>query len=516
MNIKSVIQSLIFVMAFTPVQIHADLKLASLFTDDMVIQRDVQANIWGLADPGEEVNVKASWGESSKTKAGADGKWFLKLQTPRAGGPHSIEFKAKNTISLNNVMSGDVWLCSGQSNMEWALRGTNGSSEKADYPQIRLFRVKTNPSPEVQSDVEASWATCTQKSARYFSGTAYFFGKTLHEELKVPIGLIQSAVGGTCIEAWTEKEQQLSDPMSVHRIKLGDKAIKEFDSDLAKKENQKLQSVYQETLASWEKGGKRGKRPRPPRLKTNPLYSTNYPGNLYNGMIKPLQPFSIKGAIWYQGEANSRPGQASDYHNDLKRLITTWRKDWGQGDFPFYFVQLPNFGERTTEPIQEHPWVTIREQFLKTAQSLNNTGMAITIDIGEAKNLHPRNKRYVGKRLAMVALGKTYNKKDQIWTGPLIKTCRFDGDKAIITFDTGNSPLAIRGEDELQGFAVQLKGGEILHANAEIKGNDTLVVSVPGAKEIEKVYYAWKANPEQANLINEAGLPASPFRYSRE
>ena len=233
-------------------------------------------------------------------------------------------------------------------------------------------------------------------------------------------------------------------------------------------------------------------------------------------MIKPLLPFSIKGAIWYQGEANSRPGQASDYHNDLKRLITTWRKDWGQGAFPFYFVQLPNFGERTKEPIQEHPWVTIREQFLKTAQSLENTGMAITIDIGEAKNLHPRNKRDVGKRLAMVALGKSYNKKGQVWTGPLIKTCRFDGEKAIITFDTGNSPLAIRGEGKIHGFAVQLKGGEVLHANAEIKGSDTLVVSAPGAKEIEKVYYAWKANPEQANLINEAGLPASPFRYRKK
>lgn len=325
--------------------------------------------------------------------------------------------------------------------------------------------------------------------------------------------MIQSAQGGTCIEAWTEKQLQLNDPISLHRIKIGDKAAASFDAVAAEKENKKLQNKWKSNLAEWEKNGKKGQRPRPPRLKTNPLYSTNYPGNLYNGMIKQLIPFAIKGVVWYQGEANSRPRQAEKYQQKLALLISSWRKDWGQGDFPFYFVQLPNLGAPTTEPVQEHPWATIRESFLKTAAIVPNTGMAITIDIGEEKNLHPRNKRDVGNRLARVALRKTYGKMDHAWSGPIYKSCKFEGPKAIITFENGNAPLTVRGGSKLSGFALTGANGKTVHATAEISGKDTVIAYSPAIEKAVKVYYAWKANPVDANLINKEGLPASPFRY---
>ncbi|MEI8247679.1 MAG: sialate O-acetylesterase [Lentisphaerota bacterium] len=495
----------------------ADVKLPAIFNSDMVIQRETAAPVWGWADPEEKVTVSGSWGEKADTVAGKDGRWQVKLDTPKAGGPFVITVQGKNKIELNNVLSGDVWICSGQSNMQmpvtlWSRDASLYEKEvnNANYPEIRLFTVKPVPSQTPLKDTAGKWAPCSPATVGAFSAAGYYFGRKLYQELKIPVGLINTSWGGTCIEAWTPLDKQLADPVVKNMKTNYDKNAATYTPEGAKKKYDEEKAAWQKQVEEWKAAGSKGAQPREPRLAPHPQQHQNYPGNLYNGMIVPIVPFAAKGAIWYQGESNA--GQAKNYRTQMERMITCWRDAWDQKDMPFYFVQLPNYLKAWTAPVEDGGWPVLREAFMKTAMEVPNTGMAITIDIGEENDIHPKNKQDVGDRLARVALYKTYGMKDTVWTGPIAKSCKFDDEKAIIQFENGGSPLAVKGE-KLQGFALVNDEGMTVRADAKITGEDTVEVTAPEVKKAAMVYYAWANNPTGVNLINKAGLPASPFRF---
>jgi sialate O-acetylesterase len=500
------------------VSVQAEVKLPAVLSSNMVIQRDMPAPFWGWADPGEAINLSGSWGASVQTVADADGRWMVKLPAPKAGGPFTITVQGQNKIVLTNILSGDVWICSGQSNMNMAVRGSINSAKEisdADYPNIRLFQVNNVTSQTSLDDTEGQWQSCSPETVGRFSATGYFFGRKLHRELNVPIGLVQSAWGGTPIVSWISADAQQQDPRYIASKKHYDNQARTYTPEKAKADYQLKLEQWEIDVAQWREDGSKGIKPyKPSRPLPHPLNDNpKYPGVLYNAMIHPVVPLGIKGAIWYQGEANAG-GFAAHYRVQLETLITSWRNAWGQGDFPFYFVQLPNYDSPWTQPVEDGGWPIIREVFMNVAKEVPNTAMAITIDIGDAKNIHPNNKQDVGDRLARLALYNNYGMKDIIWTGPIYKACRFEGNQAIITFETGNAPLAIKG-DQLKGFAIIDSQGTPFAADATIQGDDTVVVSSPEVTEALGVYYAWAINPVGANLMNEAGLPASPFRFGK-
>ncbi len=488
----------------------ADVRLASLFSDHMILQQQTSAPIWGWAAPGEEVAVSASWGASASATAGDDGKWMARLKTPAAGGPFAVTVKGNNTIELKDVLVGEVWLCSGQSNMGMTVSRSRNAAEEiaaAKYPKIRLLSVRLTTANEPQPECQVKpWAPCSPETVKNFTAAGYFFGRKLHKDLGVPVGLINSSWGGTCIEAWTPWESQKDDPIVQASKAWRDKRDATYDPDKAKAQYEKDRVAWRE----WIKGGKQGKQPRRPRRPVQPRKDHNYPSNLFNAMINPLVPFAIRGAIWYQGEANA--GRGKHYRVQMERKITAWRKLWGY-DFPYYFVQLPNFRAPWKKPVENGGWPDIRESFTNTAKEVPNTGMAITIDIGEANNIHPKDKQDVGDRLARLALHQTYGKTGFAWCGPIAKSCEFRGGKAIVKFDTGGAPLAVKDGGELFGFALTGQNGVPVRAQAVIEGPDTVVASAPEVKQAAMVHYAWANNPVGVNLINAGGLPASPFRF---
>ena len=495
--------------------LHADVKLPAIFGNEMVIQRETQAPIWGWAEPGEKVGIKTSWGASATTTANDDGKWSVRINTPEAGGPHIITVRGNNTIELSDVLAGEVWFASGQSNMQMtvadAWENAREIKNAKNYPTIRLFDIKRTPSNQPAEDVTGTWKTCSPDSVKHFSAAAYYFGKKLHRELDVPIGLILASWGATSIESWTERDAQLNDPVVKTIISHLDKADANYDEAKAQERHAMLVARYEKKLAEYTENGTQGRKPRMPAQPRRPNARQAYPGNLYNGMVRPVVPFAIRGVIWYQGESNTK--RAGHYEVSLQRLIKTWRKDWGQGDFPFYFVQLPNFRAPWKNPMEFDDWPVVRQAFLNTVKSTPNTGMAITIDVGHISNIHPGNKIAVGERLAAVALRKTYGQKDHAWTGPYIIGGKIEGDKAIITFENGNSPLAVRKGKKLIGFALADEHGDVVRAEATIQGENAVIVSSPKVKKPVSVLYAWANNPLGANLMNKAGLPASPFLY---
>jgi sialate O-acetylesterase len=455
----------------------ADVKPNALFMDNMVIQRDTQAPIWGKADPAEEVTVTSSWGESSKTTADKNGNWTLKLQTPTAGGPHDIIITGNNTLELKNVLSGDVWLCSGQSNMVWPVSKLGNSEENiklSNYPQIRSFMVDRQISLEELDDCGGAWTVCSPQTVKDFSATAYFIGRELYKNLNVPIGLLTSCYGGTCIEGWTPLSEQADDPYVQKKMPKTD-------------------------------AGKKGK--------ADPRLHRNYPSNLYNGMIHPLQPFAIKGAVWYQGENNANSGMSSaDYYRvQLARLATGWRQAWGQ-DFPFYAVQLPNFKSPQVDPVEGYnAWAMIRESFVHAANNTPDLFTCTMIDIG-GTGIHPKNKLDVGRRMASTILNKTYGKGTP--TTPFMKSFKIEGDKVFITFEYTGSGLVAKG-GKLKTFAIAGVDQKFVWAEAEIvnrDGADAVLVSSTEVKEPVSVRYAWATNPVECNLFSKEGFPASPFR----
>jgi sialate O-acetylesterase len=491
--------------------IRADVRLPAVISDHMVLQQDAAAPIWGWADNGEEVTITIA-GQSKSAKAGADGKWMIKLDNLTAGGPHELIVKGKNTLKVVDVLVGEVWLGSGQSNMAMTVsRSKDFEAEQAaaNLPNIRMFRESSGPAMEPQEGGNGKWEVCSADSIGSFSATAFFFGRELHKTLKLPVGLINSSVGGTPIEAWTSMSAQ-KDLAELKPL------FARWDNDTANYDPEKAKAAFEKQQAQWRIAAKQardaGKQPsRPPQAPVNPRKNSHHPAVLFNGKIAPLVPYAIRGVIWYQGESNANSNRAGgnpeNYGLQLRTLISDWRGRWGQGDFPFVWVQLPLFKKAQTEPVEETGWTTVREQMLKTLK-IPNTGMAVTLDLGEANDIHPKDKQGVGKRLAMWALAKVYNQKNIVASGPLPDGYEIDGEEVVLSFRYATG-LKAKGED-LKGFAIAGADQKWLPAKARIEG-DQVIVWHPDVRQPKAVRYAWADHPD-ANLVNGAGLPASPFR----
>lgn len=482
----------------------ADVKLPAVIGDNMVLQQGGKISIWGWADPGEEVMAGVSWHNMKwAVTADKDGEWSFKMNPPKAGGPYEMTISGKNVIEIKNIMVGEVWVCSGQSNMQWSVQSSaNAEQEIAEavYPKIRLFTVKRKVAETPQQDCEGSWTECSPETVPDFSAVAYFFGRELHKELNVPVGLIHTSWGGTPAEAWTRREVLEANPDCAPILKRYDDAVAKYPQAMEEYE-QKLAEWKQAVEKAKAEGKKPPRRPRAPFGPGNP----HAPAGLYNAMIAPLIPYGIQGAIWYQGESNA--GRAYQYRTLFPDMIKNWREDWGLGVFSFIFVQLANFMEVKSEPGQS-AWAELREAQLMTL-ALPKTGMAVIIDIGEADNIHPKNKQDVGKRLALWALARTYGKK-LVYYGPVYESMQVDGNRIVLYFDHVGGGLVARGNEQLKGFAIAGADREFVWADARIEG-DKIVVSSEKVPEPVAVRYAWADNPV-CNLYNKEGLPATPFR----
>lgn len=645
----------ILLLAFFPIGTlaYSQISLPAMFSDNMVLQQQSDVPIWGKAKANSKVKIVTSWDKRTYSAvADSNGKWQVSLKTPSAGGPYEITVSEKNTVRLRNILIGEVWICSGQSNMEMPLAGWGKIVDyekeisEANYPNIRLLQAKRKTSTYPLEDVVldgAGWQICSPETIENFSATAYFFGRDLHQNLDVPIGLIHTSWGGTPAEAWTSAESLTAMPEYVEKVenfsrwpqeveeqrKSVQPKIDEWDRNVLSKdfgmknnvalaaqpnfndEDWKIVSVpevwennilpdfdgfvwYRKTIEipeDWagnnltlylgtiddndityfngkeigrtdgynidrqytvpaklvkkgkatiavrvmDTGGAGGFRSdagkmyvAPANKKTlrenldgewkckaavnmkdigaRPQFVAENPHNptcLYNAMIAPFVPYTIKGAIWYQGETNA--GRAYQYRTLFPLMINDWRTKWGY-NFPFYFVQLANFMKPNDHPV-ESAWAELREAQLKTL-GLANTGMAVIIDIGDAEDIHPKNKQDVGKRLALQAREKTYG-QNIIGSGPIYASYRIENGKIRIIFQPNESKL-IAKNGELKGFTVAGPDRKFYNAHAEIDGNE-VVVSSPEVKFPIAVRYAWADNPA-CNLYNEAGLPASPFR----
>lgn len=480
-----------------------DLTVPPLFADHAVLQRDRPIPVWGTGAPGETIVVSLA-GRVATTKAKADGSWRLRLPSLAAGGPHALTISGKDrTLTFKDVLIGDVWVCSGQSNMEWPLKSArDGATEtaRADCPRIRLYTVPQAVADTPQSVCGGSWAVCAPDTARDFSAVAYFFGRHLQEALDVPVGLINTSWGGTPAESWTS-EAALAKYDALEPIAENWKVVLAHYPQ-ARAEYDAQREAWQTAAAESEARGETP--PPPPPLPLGPGNPWQ-PSGLYNAMIHPLMPYGIRGAIWYQGESNA--DRAYQYRVLFPALIRDWRTNWGQGAFPFLFVQLANFTDVREEP-SGSLWAELREAQSMTLKR-KNTGMAVTIDIGEADDIHPVNKQDVGRRLALAAL-KVAHGQDIAYSGPAYRSKSIKGAEVRLRFDHAFGGLRTSDGGPLTGFAIAGDTGRFVWADARIEG-DTVVVSSRAVSKPVAVRYAWADNPV-CNLQNGAGLPASPFR----
>jgi len=488
----------------------ADVRLPSIFSNGMVLQRDEPVPIWGWAEPGELISVGFTNQKLSAT-AGENGKWSVTLE-PLATNSKGAQLTVtgKNTINITNILVGEVWICSGQSNMQWTVRQSMDPEKEiaaANYPLIRHFGIARATAATPQADCAGQWIATSPTTVANFTAVGYYFGRELFQKLDVPIGLINTSWGGTRSEAWTSNEALKATPAGAPILDTWDTAIKAYDSEAAKTAHAAQMEKWKTRAEKAKADGK--KAPRAPRLAGDPNLSRHAPSRLYNAMVAPLTPYAIRGAIWYQGESNQ--GRAHQYREIFPAMISDWRKQFGQPDFPFYFVQLANFKAASTEPNIPDMWAELQEAQTLTLRKLKNTGMATINDIGEAKNIHPKNKQEVGRRLARWALAGPYKKKDVVRSGPIFRESKVEGDKIRIHFDHIGSGLKSRDGGELKRFEIAGEDKKFVWAKAVIDG-DSVVVHSPEIKAPVAVRYAWAANPEGANLVNSEGLPASLFR----
>ena len=634
---------LLTLACFTFINLRAEVKLPRIFSSNMVLQQGIQIPVWGWADKGEQITVKFD-NHSVRTKTDSNGKWMVKLPVQQYGGPHTLTIKGKNTIVFDNILVGEVWVCSGQSNMEWkVIQSVNGEKEASEaiFPKIRIFTVPKAVAQFPQDDISSGeWVECSPETVPNFSAVGYFFGRDIFNELKVPIGLIHTSWGGTVAETWSSAETISKDPdlkgplAELHQIdlnkyqeekmaqikKLLGGEIPDTDSGIENGKpvwsavdfndsnwktikapmyweqqgfmdidgigwyRKEIQLTEQETNANatlhlgkiddsditfmngieigkteglYDKdrvytidkeflrpgknmivvrvddtGGNGGIWGDPKeqflaigsekidisgdwkfkiskaKVGAVNIGPNSYPTLLFNGMINPIIPFAIKGAIWYQGESNA--DRAKQYQRIFPDMIKDWRTHWDQGDFPFLFVSLANFNAPPETP-GESNWAELREAQTKTL-SLPNTGMALAIDIGEALDIHPKNKQDVGKRLALNALKIAYN-KDIVNSGPMYQSVEFKDGKAFITFsETGSGLKAKDKYGYVKGFTIAGADKKFQWAKAEIVDDKTVVVYSEKITDPKSVRYGWANNPDDVNLYNVEGLPANPFR----
>ncbi|MBN2092824.1 sialate O-acetylesterase [candidate division KSB1 bacterium] len=641
---KVKISIFIFIFSiFLIVTAYGEVRLPKLISDGMVLQRNAEIKIWGYAAPGEEIVIHFI-NSIHKTTADNKGDWSIVVSNLKAGGPYNMQINATNSIKIRDIMIGDVWVCSGQSNMELNMQRVSplyaAEIAAAENPNIRYFEVPdTYNFSGLQKDLQSGkWEKANPKDVLHFSAVSYFFGKELYEKYKIPVGLINSALGGSPAESWISEEglkafpehyaeaQRFKDSTLIAQIQHEDRTrintwyrqLRENDEGYQNPEmpwycleynpvnwstmqipgywaNESLGFVngvvwfrkkidvpvsmvgklallnlgriidadsvfvngifvgttsYQypprrytipagvlkegkniivvRVINSWGSGGFAEDKPYEivvdnekldlkgdweyqPGAKMEPLQGETFirwkPMGLFNAMIAPLLNYPIKGVIWYQGESNA--GRPIEYRTLFPALIQDWRNHWQIGDSPFLFVQLPNFMEAKAQP-SESNWALLREAQLKTL-SVPNTAMAVAIDIGEWNDVHPLNKKDVGKRLALAAQRIAYNNKQVVYSGPMYKSMKIDGNKIILTFTNIGSGLAAKGGQELKGFAISGVDKKFIWAQAKIDGDKIIVWSDKIVNPVA-VRYAWADNPEGANLYNIEGLPASPFR----
>jgi len=494
---------------------HADVRLPHLFSDHMLLQRELPNAVWGWADPGENVTVNFARQTASAT-AGPDGQWQIRLKPVPAGGPYELTVTGKNTITLTDVVVGDVWICAGQSNMEFVLGTADNQADvsaAATNAMIRLLTDKGPASSDPVTDISTnnSWVVCSTQTVASASAVGYFFGKRIATETGVPIGLINCAWGGTAIEPWTHPVGLRSVPELAGMLQEYETQLASYNSELGK---------YVDVAASWVEAARAARKSGTliPALPAPPAHPVTVSA-IYNGRVAPLTRYGIKGVIWYQGEANGKEGDS--YYHKMQALVGGWRTVWNQGEFPFYYVQLANWLQPSENPAGGDGWAALRMAQLKALQ-IPHTGMALAIDVGDAKDIHPRNKEDVGNRLALWALKNEYGQKDLVCSGPLYTGMTIEDDKVRIRFDSvgrglmigkkqGHGPAKDDIEGKLKRFAIAGEDKHWVWADAVIDGA-TVVVSSPVVLRPVAVRYAYSMNPDGCNLYNQDGLPASPFR----
>ncbi len=509
----------------------ANLECSGIFTDNMILQREKPVAVWGWADAGETVTVEFN-GQKKTTKAGANGKWMLKLDSMKAnansqklvvkGSTRSTDPAKPRECVFENVLIGEVWLGSGQSNMDWPVaRAANPEVEKAaaNYPLIREFSEKSQSHAEAKDNCKGKWTICSPETVSGYSATLYYMARELHKELKVPVGIVKSSVGGTPIENWIDIDTQLAVPELKEHTETRIKSWKAFDEV-------KARAKYEQELADWKAAKEKAKadgQPEPTaKAPADPIVKrkgSGGPGELFNGKIAGLVPFTIRGIIWYQGEANAHSAERGKlYEIQLPTLINDWRKYWGE-ELPFCWVQLPNFERNDAE------WPWLREAQLKSL-SVSKTGMITTMDIGDKNDIHPKNKQEIGRRFSLWALSTVYGKKVE-YSGPLPVSREIRGSKVVVSFSHADG-LKIKEGTELKGFEiaetiiktkalnenkqeVEVSELQYVPAQAIIKDNKVVISAATITKPIA-VRYAWANNPE-CSLVNQDNLPASPFRF---
>lgn len=487
---------------FAPLALWADVKLGSPFQDHMVLQQGRKLPVWGWADPGEKVTVSHR-GQQAVATAGADGKWRVELPPLRASAEaQDFVVRGKNTLTLRDVLVGEVWLCSGQSNMAFTVnRALNAKEEMAaaKFPLIRQYAAKRVTAAQPQETVEGEWTVCAPETVGNFTAVGYYFARDLHQRLGVPVGLVHSSWGGTPAEAWTSEETLRADPAFRPIFDRAAAVLAAYPAAKAK---------YDAAAAQWREQQKAAKaagkafKKTAPRAPSGPDSPRN-PAVLYNGMIRPLVGFALQGALWYQGEANA--GHASEYRRLLSAMITQWRRAWAQGDFPFYLVQLANYkasGEQNVE------WAFLREAQTQVATQLPHCGQALAIDIGDVQDIHPKNKQEVGRRLALLARAQVYGEKVES-VGPTFARAERRGAGFKVTF-TQAAGLQAKG-GAAAGFELAGADRQFVPAQAVVQPDGSVHVEAAALQEPVAVRYAWR-NAPAANLYSGAGLPAVPFR----
>ena len=515
---KTSLVSLVLALVL-PVAAHATVSLAPLFRDHAVLQRDKPVPVWGAAAPGEHVAVSFR-GDKAEATAGADGRWAVRLDPLAASAdPADLVASGGNVVVIHDVLVGEVWLCSGQSNMQftvWDTTGTvfrvvNGEKEVAagNHPLIRQFGVSRVESDKPLDKAEGSWAACTPATVGHFTAVGYFFARDLQQKLGVPIGIINCSWGGSAIEPWLSHETLAGDVRLAYVEQRWRKEVADYPLKAAR-----IQALTQAWLSTSSQARMTSPQAykdfvtRFPEPKPVPMPDKPYPtapSKIYNGMLHPLIPYALRGVLWYQGESNA--GRPREYRLLFETLIESWRAEFGQGDFPFYWVQLANFNGGDGRATN---WAALREAQAE-ALSLPNTGMAVTIDIGDAKDIHPRNKQEVGRRLALLAKAGTYGFTED-FSGPVFAGAERSGAGMIVSFRFAGGGLTAGGKP-LQSFELAGDDRKFHAASASIEGEKVLVSS-PEVPNPVAVRYAWRNAPE-ANLYNGAGLPAAPFRSDR-
>ena len=482
----------------------AEVKPSALFSDHMVLQSGMAVPVWGTAAPGERVTVTLN-GQKQSATASPDGKWMVRLKSLKPGGPFQMTIVGTNTITIADVLVGEVWLGSGQSNMAFTVSKKQASYAglideereiaEANYPQVRMFTGKTVKTYEPQTAIQGEWLVCNPQNVPGFSAVGYLFSRDLHRELGQPVGFFTLAFGASTAESWIRRETVAADPLLKPMLDHFDAAVQFYRT---KPEAPASEAPKPPQTINARPGP-------PPARQRDPVQDQHNPTVLFNGMINPAIPYAIRGAIWYQGESivGGKEGVAL-YPHVMETLIKDWRKLWGQGDFPFYVVQLPALQNISNNPLVREGQAAVL--------SLPHAGMAVTIDIGDPKDVHPHNKAPLGERLTRMALANVYGRKLE-YSGPVYDSMKVSGNAIRVKFSHLGGGLVAK-DGPLKWFTIAGADGKFVPAEARIEGH-TVVVTSPTVSAPAAVRYAWDNYPEGCNLYNAAGLPAAPFRTDR-